>query len=541
MKVKSVELINLKSYSHSTIELSPNINLLIGANNSGKSTIIKSLLNLQYHTFDKNDIRATKDYAKTYINLIDISEKEQQSFRHREHPTEFEGDSSFIVCCGINHNLYEHLYYNPKIKAVRENEGQVVRLFDSNNKRMDLKNFPRFSEFEDKNNFIYPFLSRRKTYGTDSNLNKDSAFRVSEGLANLAAKIQKLTNSSHPKNEIFNQLCEDILGFKIGVIPIDQNNGNGIEVGIYVTDTDLIPIKNMGDGVANIIGFLAIMLTENNKLYLIEELENDIHPTALKKLLDYITTKASDNQFVISTHSHIVLKYLGAVPNTKLFYIDWKSSIENEKGIQMIPTSEINEIENNAEKRIEILEKLGYDFQDFELYESYLLLEESTAEKVIKDFLIPFFVPKLYNKLKTIAARGVEDLENRVTDFNRLFVFIHTNPIYFKKAWVIADGDVAGKKCIENLKNNFNKWPTEHFKNFSKSNFEEYYPARFNEKIEAVLRLDHGKKKQEAKTNLLIEVMQWSFSNKEQAKTEFGISAIEVIDLLKKIEESLSI
>ncbi len=78
MKIKSVELINLKSYSHSKIELSPNINLLIGANNSGKSTIIKSLLNLQYHTFDKKDIRSTEEYSKTFIEINEISEKEME-------------------------------------------------------------------------------------------------------------------------------------------------------------------------------------------------------------------------------------------------------------------------------------------------------------------------------------------------------------------------------------------------------------------------------------------------------------------------------
>jgi chromosome segregation ATPase len=44
MRIKSIELINLRSYVDTKIELSENINLLIGANNSGKSTIIKALL-----------------------------------------------------------------------------------------------------------------------------------------------------------------------------------------------------------------------------------------------------------------------------------------------------------------------------------------------------------------------------------------------------------------------------------------------------------------------------------------------------------------
>ena len=163
-------------------------------------------------------------------------------------------------------------------------------------------------------------------------------------------------------------------------------------------------------------------------------------------------------------------------------------------------------------------------------------MEESSAELIIRDFLIPNIIPNLYNKIKTIAAKGVNDLESRVNDFNRLFVFIHTNSIYYRKAWVIADGDLAGKECISKLQKQFNKWPKEHFKNFKKKDFEEYYPKRFSKKVKSVLEIEHGKKKQEAKSELLEEVMQWSLKNRDEAISEFKLSAKEVIDLLKKID-----
>lgn len=48
MKVKSIEIKNLKGFIDSgSIELSPTINLLVGANNSGKSTVIKACYLLQ--------------------------------------------------------------------------------------------------------------------------------------------------------------------------------------------------------------------------------------------------------------------------------------------------------------------------------------------------------------------------------------------------------------------------------------------------------------------------------------------------------------
>src|SRR5690606_3132870 len=107
------------------------------------------------------------------------------------------------------------------------------------------------------------------------------------------------------------------------------------------------------------------------------------------------------------------------------------------------------------------------------------------------------------------AAKGVDDLDARVSDFNRLFVYIHTSPIYHQKAWVVADGDVAGLECVEKLKQKFNSWPADHFLNFTKKNFEEFYPDRFQNDVKAAFALQ-GKKKQAAKERLFLEVMNWA-------------------------------
>ncbi|HTF06460.1 MAG TPA: hypothetical protein VK826_20650 [Bacteroidia bacterium] len=265
-------------------------------------------------------------------------------------------------------------------------------------------------------------------------------------------------------------------------------------------------------------------------------MENDIHPEALKKLLALIVSKSNQNQFIVSTHSHIVLKYLGAAPDSKIFYTEWSPHGTDNAEYKNIPTSHISEIQNTPESRMQILHKLGYEFQDFDLYHGYLLLEESSAEQIIRDFLIPSFAPELYGRIKTIAARGVDDLEVRVQDFNRLFVFIHTNPIYNKRAWVMADGDEAGQNCIAKLKEIYSQWPREHFGNFTAHRFEEYYPTRFQKDVQAVFAAADRKKRQQRKSELLQKVVQWAFNNREDAVTEFSESASEVIQFLKKLK-----
>ena len=45
MWVKSIYLKEIQSYAYAYVEFSKGINVIVGENNSGKSTIIKALLN----------------------------------------------------------------------------------------------------------------------------------------------------------------------------------------------------------------------------------------------------------------------------------------------------------------------------------------------------------------------------------------------------------------------------------------------------------------------------------------------------------------
>ncbi len=405
MLVKSLELINLRSFKATKLHLSENVNILIGANNSGKSTIIKALLNLQYRTFESSDVRAGELYSKIFTELDALTDFENAQLLTSGAGIEHENAKEITVAWGQHFDSQsneQNLFFNSKLK-IKRLEYDVIEARDELDKIIALKEFPRFPDSEHLINFIYPFLAKRKSeYYLDQNVNHEQSYKIMEVFRNLASKIQKIGNPSHPKNREFNSLCDDILNFRIGVLPIKQNGMNGIEPGIYVTNESMIPIRAMGEGVVNIVAFLVTILTEDNKLYLIEEIENDIHPKALKKLLNLIVNKAGKNQFLVSTHSNIVLRHLGAVFGSKIFYVDWSPFVNSEEGRKEIPTSTVTEIENKPELRLELLEKLGYEFQDFELHQAYLLLEESSAESIIRDFLIPNMVPGLLAKLKPL-------------------------------------------------------------------------------------------------------------------------------------------
>lgn len=540
MYINAITLKNIRGYKETNITFSKNINLLLGANNAGKSTILKAIYKLQKnYILNKDDVRKTYQKGEVFIDLSEIEEQNKVLFKKgHPHNSRFPYSSDQTIFFGIPiDNSEEKFFYDSCNKIQRTKNGGII-LSNKKRKGDELFYFAGFPEKENENNFIYPFFAKRKLHGYSHRAGKDSAYSIYDDFTNLASKIAKVGNSSHYRNKEFVHYCNEILGFGIGLVP--GSNDHEDKIGIYIKDSYAIPIECMGEGVINILGLIVILLTEDNKLFLIEEIENDIHPEALKKLLNLIIEKSNKNQFIISTHSNIVLKYLASVSNSKLFHISWKSTEETLNGLLNIPTSKIDEVKNTPEERLKLLEKLGYDLFDFEMYKSYLILEESSAEQIIRDFIIPEFVPALYNKIKTIAAKGADDLPAKFNDFHRLFVYVHTNPIYNKKAWVIADGDEAGQRNISLLRDKFKTWPNSHFINLKETNIEFYYPDRFQDKVKKIMEIKDDRKKHKEKGLLTKEVMEWILTNRNEAKNEFKKSAKELIKIIQDISKKVN-
>jgi hypothetical protein len=68
-------------------------------------------------------------------------------------------------------------------------------------------------------------------------------------------------------------------------------------------------------------------------------------------------------------------------------------------------TSTIKDLGTDPAARVAALSDLGYELYDFNLFDGWLILEESSAERIIRDYLIPWFVPRL-TRVRTIAAGG---------------------------------------------------------------------------------------------------------------------------------------
>jgi hypothetical protein len=505
MKITALQIQNLRGFINvQKTDLSNSINLFVGPNNSGKSTLLNCIFYLQRYVFGYHDITIGQSF--TIIDLF------------------VEGSLPPILPEGLP---FDHLQLEIKSSGVSRHF-----ILPDGSKRGGLDLFKE----QEPLNLIYPYLSKRKTVNYNSTINQTNANSVSGNFTNLYSKIDRLiTPQYQPGNQQYINACNEVLGFEISTLASEA----GKQAVYFIDKEEYIPLTAMGEGVANIIGLITDLCVAENRIFLIEEPENDIHPRALKALLKIIIEKSLTNQFFISTHSNIVMKYLGGVEGSKVFYV--KNVIrDNARG--SLHLSSISLVSNDPEERRCVLEDLGYDFFDFDLWKGWLFLEESSAEIIIRDYLIDWFVKPLKNKIRTFSVGGVANLITKFDDFDRLFVFLHLVPTYKNKVWVIIDGGLVEQKIIFNLKEKYTKtgWDESNFKQFNEHDFEKYYPKEFQKKVTKVINIKDKQKKREEKKNLLEEVINWIKRDENKAKDKFKESANEVIEHLKIINKKIN-
>jgi hypothetical protein len=479
------------------------INVLIGPNNAGKSTIIRALSVLQAGNEPFGpDIRIGSAQAAVTLELERTSDIPSWD-------TALKGDATKCTALLNTGGPLQYLvmqYESPQGQA----EARVEPL-------------PNV----EPEHFIVPYYSRRKTGSYQEDVRRDFALQVGNDFTFLAAKLARLGNPSFPAHTTYAQTCKEILGFVVTAVP----SQGGQRPGVYVSQTDTIPIDQMGEGVPNIVGLLSELALSRNKLFLIEEPENDLHPHALKALLELILESSAHNQFVISTHSNIVACYLGGKVDSKLYYVDAdRAVLPPEATVRLVPPTPAD--------RLAVLRELGYSLSDFELWDGWLILEEASAERIIRDYLIPYFAPKLA-RVRTLSTQGNSKVEPTFEDFHRLALFTHLEDAYKERAWVIVDGDDTGREITGRLQERYPSWNPAQFAVFDQVAFERYYPSQFSDRVERVLGERDAQTRRQLKHALLDDVRAWLDEDTERARVALSESAASVIQQLQGIEAAL--
>ncbi len=516
MWVTNLQIENIRSFLKTgVINFSKTINLFVGQNNSGKTTILNIIRCLQGNHINQYDIRVGNDHGSFQIwfdgdDLERVRDNADRIVKFGNYDEEF----FQTVECAISKN-------GPLNKFLRPHKGQTLT-------------FKNFEEIESKN-LIIPFLSKRKVTSYSENVDQATVLQVTGNFSNLYSKIDRLSSPDfQPAHDEYREACLNIIGYPISAV----SSKGGKRAAFIIRNQSHIPVSAMGEGVINILGLIVELCLAENQIFLIEEPENDIHPRALKELLQLMIKKSNTNQFFISTHSNIVTKILGTVKDSKIFQLN----MEFESPQKKLPLSKITELQNDPENRRKVLQDLGYEFTDFDLYEGWLFFEESSAEEIIRDYLIPWFLENSkLQKFRTFSGKSISEIKIKFDDFNKMFVYLHLTEIYKSKAWIIIDSGEEEKKIIAKFKEYYVKhgWDEENFLQWSKHDFEEYYPSIFHERVKEI-KESKDDSKRKLKAQLLKELKEWIQNDSAEAKKQFEISASEVLGILKKIEQNCS-
>lgn len=490
MKVVRLQVQNIRCFVNEDLSLSPTINVIVGPNNNGKTTLLNCISVLQQPRYvDARYTRINTDVGRVKIWVDQADARGVNS------------DSN---------NYFTHTYMTDI--DVRKDEDKLT-------------NWNGFLNSEPAN-YIIPYQSKRKVGGYSERISSVDVNQITGTLSNLYAKIDRISNPEfQPAYDEYVNACDEILGFRVSTTSSD----GGKKATYIIRNEQNIPIDMMGEGISNLLGLIVDLCRVENKLFVIEEPENDIHPRALKKLLDLIVLKSNSNQFIVTTHSNIVLKHLGAAKDTRLFNIEMSL-------VDKVPTSSVHLL-NSIEDRRAVLEDLGYEPFDYELWDYWIFFEEASAERIFRDFLIPWFAPQLKNKVRTFSARSISQIKLKFEDFNRLFVFLNLEPMYRNRVWVVVDGGDAEQKIITELAEKYvpSGWNRTHFRQFAKHDFEEYYPDRFSVEAKEAVAEKNKDQKRKLKTRLLEKVVTFCSTDEQTAKVEFEKSSTELVDFLNLV------
>jgi predicted ATPase len=504
MTFQSIRVQNYRSIADTGPIQLGQVTLVTGQNNSGKSSLLRALYLLQEGApFQQEDIRIGQSQVIVELAFDRFSE------------APFPGIKGLPERLGTQPGIIKLTRTIPdrsltlKINGIDDAIGGSIY------------------SGQEPGNLIFPVLSARRVPFYRQQASSKDAINVSSTDNNLVSRIAPLTSSQIPEAIKFRELCQSVLGINLDVLQGESGQQSlGIQVDRYTT----ISLEAMGAGLAGALSLLVGMSGASNKIFIIEEPEDDLHPKALKALLDAIAESSVNNQFVISTHSSIVLTRFADLPNLKVLHV------KSDMGIP--PTSSFTEIQS-TDDRIGVLQDLGYGLADLDLGQGWLIFEESSAERLIRQYLGPWFAPGLI-KLRTIAAHGVSRVEPLFEDFREMFLFAHLEQLYRHRAWVVVDGDKPGRETVRKLRAAYASWPESHFQHWKHDDFERYYPAEFAERVDTAMKEHDRAKQQEAKKQLLQSVIEWIDKDPGQARKEFEQSASEVIDVLRAIEADLA-
>jgi predicted ATP-dependent endonuclease of OLD family len=429
MKLLDLQLHNFRKLSNlpqPTIAFNQDINVLVGANNAGKTSVLKAIQKLfGTEAIDVNRdanyllssevlyiqgfVKLTSDEWKDFLQIALTKLPQQQIItgyfqtdtgysaeRLIDLPILLRRSSTFVgrklsnqnVIAGVTSNGQEilrslHIEESkiPLQKALDElsisdlyNIYKTPLYLDSKGKILDREPFVALNQIENQSN-----NEQVNIRGLLYSLKKKEPAKFADFKQRLLEIFTELEDIDAIHNE-------DLGEFQLVIHEKLRNNGD--------TKSVSYDINNVGQGMQTLVIMLSTILLLKPSIVLMDEPEVHMHPSLIKDFVGYIKKLSVDTQFIMTTHSEVLINEVGL---DKVFYLE--NDIE-QKGIIVTKVDDKN-------KLLEAVNSLGYsiDSSAYTIKPSVFVFTEGSTDK---DFILAF-------------AKKAK-LEKQINSFNTAFI-----------------------------------------------------------------------------------------------------------------------
>lgn len=408
-EISNLKLYSLKALKKGRIENLGKINIFCGKNNSGKTTLLEALYQIENNFLGE---LITEDKLKVFENAWNAN---AQNWRFEIGGSLIHFNNLFDVFepFKIIAEIFEgrKIWYSDELpvfvekftelifRKIEQESREIVRNKYNNylNKPNTLEawkkgftnifetcfveNFPKFSG---KVFLIYPKRTIENPILISANEN------VNQFGSNIIGRLFELKNKLTGTKEIdlyyeiekAFEIVSDGYNFDIEI----QHNNLFLYFSRDKNRKEWFNATDCGLGLQDLLILLYFSIEPTNSIILIEEPENHIHPEIQRRLIRFLSEE-TNKQYFIATHSNI---FLNTTYANRIFF----TSIE--KGEVKV---------SDATKRTEILNELGYSASDNLVSDLIILVEGPTDTPIIEEYLKKFGIDATYN-IKTWALGG---------------------------------------------------------------------------------------------------------------------------------------
>lgn len=456
MKIEKLVLQNYKSFKERTvITFNEGLNILVGDNEAGKSTILEAIhlclsgiLDGKYLKHDFHQYLFNYQVIEEYLHKIKTDKTVKLPellievyFQNHEDLSEFEGSYNSehnYKAQGIRFEIklddtYSDLYKD-LIALTDEQTSLPIEYF-----HIEWQSFARkavIGRIIPIKSVLIDSSSSKVKNGSDiylSKIIKDNLSKAEQiGLAQSYRKLKQNFNDDGNVTALNTKITSSAeISDKQLSITVDLSSNNSWESQL-TTNFNNVPFDQIGKGEQCIVKTnlaLAHSHEKDKNLILIEEPENHLSHTKLNSLIAQIKNKKADKQIIISTHSSFVANKLGL---ENLILVDNKKT----KFFRELPPDTYNYFKKLA----------GYETLRLILAKKAVLVEGPSDELVFQKL----YMQKNDNKLP--IEDGIDVISVQSLAFKR---FLDIANLLEKNVAVITDNDGDFATNITNKYNSY--------------------------------------------------------------------------------------